>query len=132
MTDKITQEENMSIEIKNYGVSPNKQISKGPVSSGSANEYIPKEYRDVAKGMEQQFIEYMISQMEKTTGNSDKSVSNSYYKSLLNTERAKVISEHNAGLGLQEMILEQIYPKKFRNKEAFNQYKKQTAIIKHD
>ena len=102
------------------------------MSYDSINEYVPKEYRDVARGMEQQFIEYMIGQMEKTTGNSDSSISNNYYKSLLNTERAKIISDHNSGLGLQEVILEQIYPKKFRNKEAFNYYKKQSEIIKHD
>ena len=79
-------------------------------------EHIPEAYKKVAKGMEQQFIEFMISEMEKTSGKKDHSMAGNYYKSLLNTERAKIMSDVNGGMGLQEMILNQIYPKELRKK----------------
>ena len=65
----------------------------------------------VARGMEQQFVEFMINEMEKTSGKKENSMAGNYYKSLMNTERAKTMTEVDGGMGLQEMILEQIYPK---------------------
>ena len=86
--------------------------------------YIPREYRKVAQGLEEQFARFMIDEMEKTTGRNDKTTAGNYYQSLLNSHRAKIMSETNGGLGLQDMILDQIYPAKFRNKEAYELYLK--------
>ena len=76
--------------------------------------HIPDAYKKVAQGMEQQFVEFMINEMEKTSGKTDSSMAGNYYKSLLNTERVKTMTEVNGGMGLQEMILDQIYPKQMR------------------
>ena len=79
-------------------------------------ESIPHAYKKVARNMEQQFIEFMIDEMEKTAGKKDQSMAGKYYKSLLNTQRAKTMSEVNGGMGLQDMILDQIYPQNLRKK----------------
>ena len=86
--------------------------------------YIPQQYVKVAQGLEEQFAKFMIDEMEKTTGKQDSSTAENYYQSLLNSQRAKIMAETSGGLGLQEMILEQIYPAKFRNKEAYELYLK--------
>lgn len=88
-------------------------------------KYVPKEFINVARGLEQQFAEMMISEMNKTTGEdeSEDGVGMDYYKSLQNTERAKTLTEQNQ-LGLQDLILDQIYPKRMRNEMALQQYQK--------
>jgi len=90
-------------------------------------EYIPKEYKDVAASMEKQFIEHMLEQMEKTTGQKDDSTANNYYKSLQRNERSEIISNLSEEGSLKELILNQIYPQKFRNETSFNAYKKMRA-----
>jgi len=72
---------------------------------------IPKPYTDVATGMEQQFLNHLIKQMRNTIPKEKKdSVSMEYYNSLLDSERARLMTEKNGGLGIQEMILKQILP----------------------
>ena len=73
--------------------------------------------------MEKQFIEHMLEQMEKTTGNKEDSTANNYYKSLQRNERSEIISNLSAEGSLKELILDQIYPEKFRNETSFNAYK---------
>jgi len=86
-------------------------------------KYVPDEYKQVARGLEQQFAEYMVQNMHKSIGNDSKDgTALDYYKNLLHTEEAKNLTEVNNGLGLQKMILNQIYPEKFRNKEALSAY----------
>ena len=97
------------MEISVYRVG---QANSKPVE----REHIPDAYKKVARGMEQQFVEFMINEMEKTSGKKDHSMAGNYYKSLLNTHRAELMSQVNGGMGLQEMILDQIYPKKLRKK----------------
>ena len=96
-----------------------------PTSSSfkKSAEYIPKEYRDVAASMEKQFIEHMLEQMEKTTGKKDDSTANNYYKSLQRNERSEIISNLSEEGSLKELILDQIYPHKYRNETSFNAYK---------
>ena len=88
-------------------------------------DYIPKEFRKVAREMEKQFLEFMIEQMSRTS-NSEKpsSTAMSYYKGLLLGKRADIMSRHHGGMGLQELILDQIYPKEKRNKSFYDAYLK--------
>ena len=92
-------------------------------------KYIPKPYKDVAGGMEKQFAEFMINQMNKTTGEQSSDDGMDYYKSLLTEERAKTLTQSGGGLGLQKLILDQIYPQKFRNEHAYHQYEKQANAL---
>jgi Rod binding domain-containing protein len=93
-------------------------------------QYIPKQYQEVAESMEQQFADYMLQQMNKTTGEEDADGSGGmdYYKSLQTSERAKAMAQQN-NLGLQGMILDQIYPKRMRNEMALKQYEAQANRI---
>ncbi len=94
-------------------------------------QFIPKKFKDVASKMEQQFAEYMINEMNKTveinqTDESDSSMD--YYKGLLTTKRAEVMADQN-NLGLQKVILDQIYPKRLRNEFALKNYERQADLI---
>ena len=70
--------------------------------------------------MEGQFTEYLINQMEKTIDRDSTDSSADYYRSLLNSERAKMMTKTNGGIGLQKVILDQIYPAHLRNKMNFD------------
>lgn len=88
---------------------------------------IPKPYMDIAEGMEAQFINHMLTELEKTVRKEKPdSQAEAYYKSLLNNERADIMAKTENGIGLKDMILDQIYPKYMRrpiaNKEALGQY----------
>ncbi len=101
--------------------------------------FIPNDYKSVASGMEKQFVKHMIEQMDKTIGRSEKeSSAEEYYKALLHNEFANKISQSDS-LGIQDIILDQIYPRKLRNELSYknflgeqntNQEKRPTPIKK--
>ena len=94
------------------------------VKKQSDLKYVPKEFREVASSMEKQFIQHMLEQMEKSTGAPTDSSANNYYKSLQRNERSQIISDLSDEGSLKHLILDQIYPKKFRNKVSFDAYLK--------
>ena len=70
-------------------------------------------YLKVAKSMESEFIKLMLENMQNTVIKDKKdSGEESYYRSLLTRERANLMAENGDGVGLKNLILEQIYPKK--------------------
>lgn len=81
--------------------------------TGNTGKYknVPKPYLEVARGMEEQFASHMISQMRNTvhSENPDSSAEQ-YYKGLMDHERAKIMAEDQNGLGLKDIILDQILP----------------------
>jgi Rod binding domain-containing protein len=94
-------------------------------TKGDDLQYVPKDFKKVAGGLEQQFVQYMLQQMNKSIGKgSSEGSAMDYYKDLQNTEQAKTLTNHNNGLGIQELILNQIYPKKFRNPQAMAAFTK--------
>ena len=104
--------------------SPNMKNGRN-IKKVNDEQYIPDEYKKFAHGMEKQFVEFMIDQMKKTVPGQEKDDSaTKYYKSLMNSERAEVMSSKNGGMGVKTMILDQIYPKNKRSKFAYNQYLK--------
>ena len=92
-----------------------------------STEYIPSEFKEAAASMEKQFVEHMLEQMEKTTGKKEDSTANNYYKSLQRNERSEMISNLSEEGSLKELILDQIYPQKYRNETSFNAYKNMQA-----
>ena len=96
-------------------------IPKSKVTTKPENLHlIPEKYRDFARNYEKQFAEYMVDQMDKTVTHSDTSTAGNYYRSLINKEMAGQMAKHNNGLGLQNMILDQVYPRRFRNEITYN------------
>lgn len=77
---------------------------------------VPKEYLQVAEGMETQYMDYMIQQMRKTVHKEEApSTAENYYNSLVDFERAKIMAKENEG-GLKDLILRQILPQHILNR----------------
>ncbi len=92
-----------------------------------ANKHlIPKQFLEVAQGMEKQFADFMVEQMMKTTGSEETNQAEAYYRSLMNSERSDSLTKNGGGLGVQDLILDEIYPRKFRNEAALAAYNQQT------
>ena len=83
-----------------------------PLPSSPQASAIPSAYREVAQGLEAQFVELMLQEMEKTVPHSANDQASEIYRSMLNTERAKLMANHGEGMGIAQMILQQIYPQK--------------------
>jgi len=118
------------------GIDVNNKIQPQPIDRKPVDDkkFIPKQYQEVAESMEQQFAEFMLKQMNKAVDESesqDSGGSMDYYKSLQTTERAKMMAKQN-NLGLQNVILDQIYPKRMRNEMALKQYEAQADRIHHN
>ncbi len=119
------------------GIAVNKQVQPRAVDQGPKiddRQYIPKQYKEVAASMEQQFAEMMLDQMSRTVDESESengATGMDYYKSLQKSERAKTMTMQN-NLGLQDVILNQIYPKRMRNEMALKQYEAQNNRIHHN
>lgn len=119
----------MSTDLKTLS-----QISqvKKPQKRDTGMKYVPKDYIDVAKGQERVFAKLMLEQMHKSL-NPESSTAMGVYNDLMLEERAKLMTEQHEGMGIQEVILDQLYPKKFRNPqalEAYEQMKNKKNIFK--
>jgi len=115
---------------KGIAVNQQKSIETDKVHQDDTR-FIPKKFKDIASKMEQQFAEYMINEMNKTVESNGSEVSDSsmdYYKGLLTSKRAEVMADQN-NLGLQKVILDQIYPKRLRNEMALKNYERQAELI---
>ncbi len=86
-------------------------------------EMVPKAYREVAQGMEEQFIEFMLQQMKNSIQKSeDDSTAMSYYESLITQEQAQAMASQGGGIGIQRLILDQIYPEYMRTEANLRQF----------
>ena len=92
------------------------------ISKKENYQYVPKEFKQIAKSMEQQFIEHMLQQMEKTSGADNESTSDNYYKGLQRTKRAEMFSQLSGEGSLKDLILDQIYPEKYRNQISYDTF----------
>lgn len=70
---------------------------------------VPKQYMEVAEGMERQFTNHLLTQMQKTTGNSVKGVEK-LYRNNLNAEYAKLMAESGSGVGIKDVVLRDLLP----------------------
>ena len=91
-------------------------------------------YRKVAKKMEENFLNFLIEKMRQAAPlTEDKSTSMSYYKGLLDQQRAKIMAESNGGLGIQDVILRQIAPERYQAqanaRSAFNNINKIKQVV---
>ncbi|MDH5580371.1 MAG: rod-binding protein [Bdellovibrionales bacterium] len=117
------------MDIKNFinkGVALNKQ--KSPIniqrkSSKSNLEYVPEEIKKIARDMDSQFAKLMIQKMKATVSrNEEPSTANQIYESYMSDEYSKAMAQQNNGTGVQELILDQIYPHRYRNKITYEHY----------
>ena len=123
----------MKIHRPNIQNHKNTEDNKRLRTKGDDLKYVPEDFKKVAGGLEQQFVEYMLKQMNKSIGKgSSEGSAMDYYKDLQNTEQAKTLTNINSGVGIQDLILNQIYPKKFRNAQAMAAFNKdqESRLIK--
>ncbi len=92
----------------------------------NSDQYIPENFQQVAAGMESQFIDLMIQQMRKSVPLEEaQSSAEEIFSAMEDSERAKILSTTKKGIGLKDLVLDEIYPKKFRNRLAYDSYMKQ-------
>lgn len=101
------------------------EIKPTTIQQVKANK-VPKQYKQIAEGMETQFAKMMLDQMRKTVAKSDQSSASNYYDDVLSYERAKMMTK-GEGLGIQKLILEQILPSRYKNNITINKPSQQTA-----
>lgn len=78
-------------------------------------ENIPRQYEEIAEGMEAQFVDFLFNEMDKSVvRETPENSSDNYYKSLITYERAQLAAKNNEGLGIKKAILDQIYPSHLR------------------
>lgn len=92
-------------------------------SSPSSLNYVPKEYKKVAKDMEAEFAKLMIEKMKATVQKeTENSTADEIYQSYLGQEYSKAMAQQNEGQGIQELILREIYPQRYRNQITYDSY----------
>jgi Rod binding domain-containing protein len=108
-------------------ITNSQSLNSNIVQSNKTNskKYIPKPYVEAAQSMEKQFVKLMIDEMKKTSkSETPASTGMDYYMDLESEERAKAMVQRDQ-IGLQDLILDKIYPEKYRNVHAFNAYQQQ-------
>lgn len=70
---------------------------------------VPKEYLQVAEGMESQFTNHLLNEMRKSV-KAPGSSAERIYRSMLDAERSKLMAQTNTGLGIKDVVLREIYP----------------------
>ncbi|HLE10324.1 MAG: hypothetical protein A2504_04500 [Bdellovibrionales bacterium RIFOXYD12_FULL_39_22] len=123
-------EETGPVKFKIYG----QQQAIANRQRADDTQYIPDEYKAFARDQEKQFVQMMLEQMNNSVpknglglegeNGGDNSAMN-YYNSILTSEHADVMSKKDGGLGVQKMILDQLYPHSRRNPIAYNAYLEQ-------
>lgn len=94
--------------------------------------FIPEPYKKVAEGMEKQFAQYMLEQMDNSIDRADDpSSAMDYYDSVMREERANAMAS-NSELGLQKVILDQIYPERMRNQFAYQRFLNSQPAMKKE
>lgn len=122
------------MEIKKKGPTFTRELKKEPRVKNFKLQKdkfadVPKEYMEVAEGMETQFVNNLIQQMRKSIQkNKPESSSEKFYNSMLDFKRAGQIAKHNS-IGLKEMILNQIYPR-FKKQNIASQQAANKAYMK--
>jgi len=119
------------MDIKNFinkGVALNKRnapIDVHKKSTTSNLQYVPEEIKKIARDMDSQFAKLMIQKMKATISrNEEQSTANQIYEGYLSDEYSKAMAMQNNGSGVQELILDQIYPHRYRNKITYDHYLK--------
>jgi Rod binding domain-containing protein len=113
---------------------PLQNIDRQTSNKVETSKFIPSSVKKIAQDYEAQFAELMLQEMKKTVEQGELDTGSEFYQSLLQKEQANSLTQNNGGLGIQKMILNQIYPERWRTKEQLEAFekasspKKQTSI----
>jgi len=107
----------------------NQNVQK-PKKFEDSSKYIPEQIKEVAQSYEKEFAKMMIQEMQKSVSKYSKDSSANFYQSLMTDEQAQSMTKNNEGVGLQKMILDQIYPEHLRNQANYDYHTKKQALKK--
>ncbi|OFZ14140.1 MAG: hypothetical protein A2X86_04625 [Bdellovibrionales bacterium GWA2_49_15] len=101
--------------------------SHQPKRDSNGIQYVPKDYVEVAEAQEASFLKLMFDEMKNSIEHAEEpSSAEGIYQSLLTDEQAQSLASHPDGVGIKNLILDQIYPQKFRSKEGYEAYQAMT------
>lgn len=96
----------------------NTSFNTNSLSQNKSPRHIPKAYKQIAEGMERQFINHLINEMDKSINlNKPRNSAEEYYHGLQKSEFADILTKKD-NIGIQKVILDQIYPDNNRNNRA--------------
>ncbi len=119
---------NISIHRPHLQMAKKDEQSTKPRGLQNKYEYIPDSHVKFAKAMESQFAELMLKEMQKTSGASNTDQATQFYQDLLVKERSNAMADR--GSGIKDMILDEVYPKRYRNKANYDAYQNQINSFK--
>ena len=101
-----------------------KNFQSPEIKKNDKYQNVPKPYMDFAKGQERIFTNHLLKEMRKTAQATEpESTAHKYYKSMMDDELARVMSDSDSGIGIKDIVLDQIYPQyKKVNINAENAY----------
>ena len=86
-------------------------------------QFIPDEMKKVAESYEKQFAQFLLKEFHKSIPRSqDNSTAKDIYEGWMINEQSEAIAKNQEGLGIKDLVLDEIYPRKYRNEEAYNSF----------
>lgn len=117
-------------------VNSNPTFNNSKIKNKPYDKYanVPEAYMRIAEGMESQFNQMMIAQMKKTINRADPhSPAARVYDEMLDQHYADIMASKD-GVGIKDVVLEQIYPgfNKTPKRSALNNYQNQIKGNGHE
>lgn len=85
--------------------------------------FIPDEMKKVAESYEKQFAQFLLKEFHKSIPKSQgESTAKDIYEGWMINEQSDAISKSRDGLGIKDLILDEVYPRKYRNEAAYNSF----------
>jgi len=82
---------------------------ENPHSTYDKYKDIPEAAMKVAEGMETQFTNHLLAEIQKSSGQK-LGGTQKIYRSMLDSERAKMMAQSATGLGIKDVVLKEFYP----------------------
>jgi Rod binding domain-containing protein len=85
--------------------------------------FIPDEMKKVAESYEKQFAQFLLKEFHKSIPKSQgESTAKDIYEGWMINEQSNAIAQSRDGLGIKDLILDEVYPRKYRNEAAYNSF----------
>lgn len=85
------------------------RIHKAHNTAYDPYKHVPKQVMEVAEGLESQFTNHLLREMRKTSGR-ELGPAENIYQSMLDAQRAEMMSQSRTGVGIKDLVIEQLDP----------------------
>ena len=90
--------------------------------------FVPEQVNKIAENYEKQFAQFLLKEFHKSIPKGDESsTAGDIYQGWMIDKQADTIAKNDKGLGLKDLILDEIYPRKYRNEVAYEGFKQAQA-----